>query len=403
MRPPKPPPSALPSRLAPAGSISILALAAALAACSPSQSQGPGGMPQGPAEVAAVTVKTERLAVPFEFPAQVHGAREVEIRARVNGILERRNYREGDTVKAGSSLFTIDRAPFETALARAEADLASAEARLAQARREAARLKPLVDAKAIAQQEYDNAVSTQTVSEAELRAAQARLREARLNLGYTRVESPITGVASRALKSEGSLVSGPDVLLTTVTQVDPVHVRFGMPDIEHLRIRRGIEDGSLALPEKGNVPVRILLADGSHFDQAGALDFSDVRVNEQTGTSEARAVVPNPKRLLRPGQFVRVQFDGAVRPAAVKLPQRAVLEGPKGKFVYVIAEGKAQARPVQVAEWSGDQLVVTEGLKDGEQVIVDGVLKIGPGAPVKPAAPKAAQSGETAVAQAAPR
>lgn len=394
-------PSPLPSRRATAGSISILALAAALAACSPSQSQGPGGMPQGPAEVNAVTVKTERLAVPFEYPAQVHGAREVEIRARVNGILEHRNYREGDTVKAGSSLFTIDRAPFETALARAEADLASAQARLAQSRREAARLKPLVDAKAIAQQEYDNAASTETVSEAELRAAQARLREARLNLGYTRVESPITGVASRALKSEGSLVSGPDVLLTTVTQMDPVHVRFGMPDIEQLRIRRGIKDGSLALPKDGHVPVRILLADGSHFEHTGTLDFSDVRVNEQTGTSEARAVVPNPERLLRPGQFVRVQFDGAVRPAAVKLPQRAVLEGPKGKFVYVIAEGKAQARPVQVAEWSGDQLVVTDGLKDGEQVIVDGVLKIGPGAPVKPAAPKAAESGSTAVAQAA--
>lgn len=382
------------------GRLSAIAVAAGLAwslsACSPSRSQAPGGMPGAPAEVNAIVVKTERLAVPFEYAAQVHGAREVEIRARVSGILEHRNYREGSLVKAGKSLFTIDRAPFETAVARTEADLASAEARLAQAHREAARLKPLVEAKAVAQQDYDNAASTETIAQADVRAARARLREARLNLGYTRVESPITGQASRALKSEGSLISGPEVLLTTVTQIDPVHVRFGIPDIEQLRISREIQSGGMVLPPDGNVRVHIRLSDGSLYEHTGKLDFSDVRINPDTGTSEARAEVPNPDHLLRPGQFVRVEFDGAVRPAAVKLPQRAVLEGPQGKFVYVIVDGKAQPRPVKVAEWSGDALVVTEGLKGGEQVIVDGVLKIGPGAPVKVAPPGAAPAAKPA-------
>lgn len=374
----------------------VLLLAAVLAACGEGQGQGangPGGMFGGPVPVAVAEARAEAIPVNMEYTAQTAGSREVEVRARVIGILEKRNYVEGAQVAAGQSLFTIDPAPFQAALARAEADLAAATARHEQARRNAARLTPLIESKAVSQKEFDDAVSAESIAAADVQAAQARLREARLNLEYTRVEAPIRGVTSRALRSEGSLVSGPDVLLTTVTQTDPIHVIFGISDNEQMRLNRDVADGKLTLPKDGRFQVVVRFADGSEFKREGRMDFRDVRVNPDTGTSEARAELPNPGGVLRPGQFVRVMLKGATRTAAFKLPQRAVLEGPQGKFVYVVgAENKAEMRPVQVAEWNGGEIVVTDGLKAGEQVIVDGVLKLGPGAPVQVGAPPAPQA-----------
>jgi membrane fusion protein, multidrug efflux system len=201
------------------------------------------------------------------------------------------------------------------------------------------------------------------------------------------VESPITGVASRALKSEGALISGPDVLLTTVSQVNPIFVNFGIPDNDQLKLRRDIENGSLTLPEGGKFEVQVRSADGAIYGKTGKLDFSDVRISPATGTSDARAELPNPDTRLRPGQFVKVRLLGALRKGAVKVPQRAVLEGPAGKFVYLAVPGdkggdKAEMRVVEVGEWTGDAWVVRSGLKGGERVITDGVMKIGPGAPV---------------------
>lgn len=356
-----------------------------------SPQEGGGGMFGGPVPVSVVTVSPQTIPLNLEYSAQTLGSREVEVRARVSGILVKRNFDEGRPVKAGESLFTIDPVPFELALERANADLAAVEARFDQATREAARLKPLFEATVVSQQEYDTAVSNETIAAADVLAAKARVKEAKLNLEWTRVESPIKGLTSRAIKSEGSLVSGPDVLLTTVTQVDPMHVLFGVSDNERLSLNREVQEGRLQWPPQGRFEVTVTLADGSDYPYKGVVNFTDARVNASTGTSEARAELPNSDMVLRPGQFVRVKLSGAVRPAAYKIPQRAVLEGPQGKFVYVVdGEGKAAIRLIQVGEWSGEHWVVTHGLGAGDSVIVDGVLKLGPGVPVMVGDPTAA-------------
>src|SRR5688572_14927007 len=376
-----------------------LLLAAVVAACGPSNGSekgggkgGPmGGMP--PSEVAVVTAARETLPVSWEYAGQTVGSREVEVRARVTGILLSRNFKEGDRVKQGQSLFTIDPKPFEAALARAVADLAAVEARYEQAKRNAARLKPLYAEKAVSQKEHDDAVSAEMIGAADVKAAQARLTEAKLNLEYTKVEAPVSGITTRALPSEGTLISGPNVLLTSVVQVDPIWVNFGIPDNEQARIQRDAQAGVLKLPR--NFEVELRLADGSIYAHKGKLDFSDVRVSTQTGTREARAQLPNPDGFLHPGQFVRVILKGAMLPNAVTVPQRAVLEGPQGKFVYVVDEkSTAQPRPVEAGQWAGERWIITSGLNGGERVIVDGVMKIGPGAPVKVAEPKPAAQTE---------
>ena len=363
-------------------------LALSLAACGPSDGGHKGGFP--PAQVSVITVEPRALAANFEYTGQTLGSREVEVRARVTGILQTRNFTEGGAVTKGQSLFTIDPAPFVAAAVRSDADVAGAEARLAQAKKNAARLKPLYAEKAVSQKEFDDAASAEAIAEADLKAARARLTEAQLNLMYTRVESPVAGVAGRAQRSEGTLVSGPDVLLTSVTQIDPIWVSFGIADNDQLRINSEKEAGRLELPKGGNFEVSVKLADGTVYAQTGKLNFSDVRVSGDTGTSDTRAEMPNPKGVLRPGQFVRVTLKGAVRPNAITVPQRAVLEGPQGKFVYVLsAESKADPRPVQVGDWMGEDWIIQSGLKAGDKVIVDGVARIfAPGSPVQLAEPK---------------
>lgn len=370
-------------------------LAVLLTACSKAESQPHNGMP--PPEVAVVTMTPRDLPVTFEYVGQTAGSREVEVRARVNGILQKRNYREGAAVAAGQSLFTIDPAPFEAALARADADVASAQARLEQAKRNVTRFKPLYEAKAISQKDYDDALSAEAIAEAELKAARARLTEAKLNLDYTRVESPIDGIAARSLRSEGNFVTGPDVLLTTVSQINPVHVLFGISDDDRLKLNREEQAGRLVLPKNGQFEVSVKLAEGTVHARTGKLTFTDVRISGQTGTSEARAELPNPDGMLRPGQFVRVTLKGARRPGALLVPQRAVLEGPQGKFVYVVNnEGKAEPRPLEVGDWHEDNWIVTSGLKPGDKVIIDGVMKLGPGAPVRIADASAASDTKAA-------
>src|SRR5262245_7600551 len=375
----------------------LTAAAAVLAACGPGGHDKGGGHPGAgggmpAAEVSAITVEAKTFPVTYEYVGQTAGSREVEVRARVTGILLTRNFREGGRVEKGQSLYTIDPASFQAIAARAEADVAAAEARHDQAARNAARFKPLYAEKAVSQKELDDAVSAEAIGAADVKAARARLVEARLTLSYTKVEAPEGGVASRSQRSEGSLVSVPDVLLTTVMQIDPIWVNFGIPDNEAARIQKETEAGRLVLP-KGGFDVKLRLADGSLYGKSGRLNFSDVRINPATGTREARAELPNPNGgALRPGQFVRVILNGAVIPNAVAVPQRAVLENPQGgKFVYVIDEKSSAApRPVEVGSWSGDTWIITAGLKGGEKVITDGVMKIGPGAPVRVAEPKPA-------------
>jgi len=370
-----------------------LVVAAALYGCSRDGSGGaagqgmPGGMP--PPEVNVVTVQPRSVPATFQYTGQIAGSREVEVRARVTGILQKRNYVEGSVVKQGQSLYVIDPVPFQSALARAEADAAAAEARLAQARKNALRLKPLFQANAVSQKEYDDATSAELIAEADVKSARARVADAKLNLDYTRVESPISGIAGRSQVSEGTLVSGPAVLLTTVSQVDPAYVYFGVSETEHLKLRAEADARRLTLPAGGRFDVSVKTSDGRSYARAGKLSFSDIRISTTTGTSDARAELPNPQGQLRPGQFVQVTLSGATRPNAIMVPQRAVLEGPQGKFVYLVKEGKAAPSPVTVGDWVGDQWIIISGLSAGDQVITDGVMKIGPGAPVRIADPAA--------------
>jgi membrane fusion protein (multidrug efflux system) len=356
-------------------------LATGLLGCS--NEAGSAATPPSP-EVVVVTVQPRDLPVAYEYVGQISGVREVEVRPRISGILERWNYTEGAPVKAGDSLFTIDPEPFRVELAKAEAALASAEASLSQASRNSARLKPLWEAKAVSQRQYDDAVSEEEVAAANVAAAKASVAQARLNLSYTRVEAPISGITGRALKSEGSLVEGEKTLLTTLSQIDPIHVIFSFTEAEHLKFTRSVAEGRLTLPGDGKFDVKLKLADGSEYDHAGKVDFTDVRVNPDTGTIEARAVIPNPNHLLRPGQFVRVRLSGAHHPGAIAIPQRAVLEGPNTKIVMTVnPQGMVEPRPVQVGDWSGEDWIITGGLHPGDKVVVDGVVKARPGSPVR--------------------
>lgn len=375
----------------------VLVVSALVAACGKGAADGGHGGPNGgppPAAVSVEKVATANLPAVYEYVGQTAGSRDAEVRARVAGILVKRNFQEGGLVKKGQSLYTLDAAPFQAAFARADADVAAAEARLTQATRSLNRLKPLWEAKAVSQREYDDAASVEQVARADVKGAQARRAEAALNLGYTRVEAPISGVAGRSIPSEGTLVSGPDLLLTTVTQTDPAKVRFGIADTDQMHWRTEVAAGRLQLPANNAFEVEVKLADGSVYARKGKLLFSDTRVSGNTGTIEAEAEIPNPDGLLRPGQFVRVRLLGAVRPNAVRVPSRAVLEGPQGKFVYVAADGKALPKPVVVGDQLADGWIVTGGLNAGDNVIVNGMARIFfPGAPIQIESPAAAASG----------
>ena len=306
--------------------VAMLALSAAvlLAACG-EKPAAQHGMP--PAPVNVMTVATADAPVEFEYVGQTAGSREVEIRARVTGIIMKRNYVEGSLVKTGQSMFILDLAPYQIAAAKAEAALASAEARLAQAQRQATRLKPLIDANAVSQKDYDDARSAEQVANADMKTARAQLNESKLNLTYSQVQSPITGIASRALKSEGALVSGPDVLLTTVSQVDPIYVNFGIPDADQLKLRRDIDAGAIKLPADGKFDVQVKLADGSTYAKTGKMGFSDVRINTQTGTSDSRAEIANPDIALPSESLTATSnlpsFGSLMAPASMSLRRRS--------------------------------------------------------------------------------
>jgi membrane fusion protein (multidrug efflux system) len=378
------------------------ALLAALAACNKSQ---PNQAAMPPPEVVVHVVQPSDMQASFEYVAQIAGVREVEVRPRVSGILLKWNFTEGARVAAGQSLFTIDPEPFRAALARAEAQLASAQASMELTKRNAARLKPLIESRAVSQKDYDDAASAELVANANLKGAQAEVTEARLNLSYTRVEAPISGITSRALQSEGSLVQAQQSLLTKISQIDPVHVIFSFTEAEHLKFTRAVADGTLKVPKDGKFEAKLTLADGSEYTKPGKVDFTDVRVNPETGTIEARAVIANPQGLLRPGQFARVTLSGGTRPGAIAIPQRAVLEGPGTKIVLTVnAQGLVEPRPIQVGDWSGQDWIITSGLKAGDQVIVDGMVKAAPGKPVKIAQtpPVGAQANPAAPAGAPP-
>jgi membrane fusion protein (multidrug efflux system) len=357
-------------------------LALPLAGCA-QKSAAPAAPP--PVEVTAVTVAPRDLPLPFEFPAQLSGSREVEVRARVSGILLERVYREGEPVKAGQLLFRIDPAPYQAAADEARAALAEEQARLSQAERDEKRLAPLVEKRAVSRKEYDDAVSERESAGAAVASAQARLRSAQLDLGYTRVVSPISGISGRALRSEGSLVNPTtDSLLTRVSQSDPMWAIFSLSDREMEAVRAAMTAQGLS---EAQLEVALVLPDGSRYTPSGKLNFSGSLVDPETGTVQARAEFANPGGRLLTGQFVRAALLGIVRRGAITVPQRAVQSGQQGKFVFVIgADDSVEARPVEAGEWQRDEWVIESGLAAGDRVVVDGALRLRPGAKVKVAA-----------------
>jgi membrane fusion protein (multidrug efflux system) len=397
-------PSALPfpcpaaTRLFAGASLALLA-----AACGPAPPGGFHGFP--PAAVTTLVLQPRTLPVSYEYVGQTAGSKEVEVRARVTGILEKRFFAEGAPVKAGQPLFLIDPKPLEAQAAAADAEVARARAQLTQAEREVTRLKPLAERRAIGQKEADDAISNAELARATVKAAEARLAEVNLSLGYTRVNAPITGLSSRANKSEGSLVNANETLLTMISQVDPIWVPFNVSENDRLGLERAVAAGRLVLPKGDAYDVTVRLSDGSAFPRKGRINFSDTRVNPATGTYEMRAEIANADGALKPGQFVRVVLKGATRTNAIAVPQVAVQDGPQGKFVYVTGKDKdgkdvAAVRPVTLGDWvevDGVNLwLVESGLKGGDTVIVDGIAKLQPGGAIAlggppPAAPGAGQ------------
>jgi len=391
----------------------LAALPLALVACGPSASQGgaggPGGGAMPPPEVAVITVSAKAQPVELEYTGQTAGSRETEVRARVAGIVNKRLFEEGATVKAGTPLFQIDPANFQTQLASAEAAVAVAEARVSQARRDQARLGPLAAEKAISQKEFDDSKSALESSEASLKQAQAQANEARLNLGYTRVIAPIGGTTGVAAKSDGSLVTAADSLLTTIVQTNPMYVNFSVSEGDLLRMNKQLNAGQLSVPGKraanGSLgfTVNVKLADGSTYPRSGKLNFASEKVNPQTGSFDVRAEIPNPDGSLRPGQFVRVLLGGANRPNSLSVPQRAVIDSPFGKMVFTVSpDNKLVPSPVELDGWTQGNWIVTKGLKDGDRVLVDGFIKAhDPGMTVKPVpyVPGGAPAAPTAAAK----
>jgi len=367
----------------------------ALAACGPAAPPpGAAGGAPPPAEVGVVSAAPGTVGLLTELPGRTEASRVAQVRARVAGIVQQQQFREGSDVKAGQALFQIDAAPFKAALASAQAAQARAEANLMQAQAQATRYKPLLDANAISQQDYVNAVAAQKLAEADVAAGKAAVQTAQINLGYASVTAPIAGRIGRALVTEGALVGqGEATQLALVQQIDPMYVNIAQPVADVLRLRAALASGQL----KGTgqvVPVRIVLDDGSVYPQPGRLIFSDLTVDPGSGQITLRAEVPNPRGLLLPGLYVRVRLEQAQAEAGLVIPQQAVVRGSTGDSVMVVgADGKVAPRQVKVGAAVDGQWVVLDGLKPGEQVMVDGFQKLRGAAPVKPVPWKAAAAG----------
>ena len=348
-----------------------------------------------PPEVLVEAAKVESLPLQFEYPARTAGYREVQVRAQVSGILQERTYQEGSQVKQGQILFRIDPRPYQAALSRAKGSLAQEQARYRQTERDLKRIRELQKKGFASESELDNAVSNFEQSKANIEAARAEVQAKQIDLDYTTVKAPISGITSKETVSEGSLMVAGDPnasLLTQITQLDPIYVNFAAPDREVSSVRSGLQSGSLVRDGGQQMSVEIKFGDGSSYPLEGKVDFTDSLIDRATGTVSARAVVPNPDQALMPGQFVRVVVKGISKPNAVTVPERAISQGPNGTFVYVVDEqGLARIRPVTTAHTAAGRWVVDSGIAAGDRVIVEGLPKVRPNAPVKvaeaPAAP----------------
>lgn len=383
--------------------LSFLSITAALllAACGPKPGPGAAASAPPPAEVGVIVASKGSVGLVAELPGRTEASRIAQVRARAAGIVQRRLFNEGSDVKAGQPLFRIDDAPYRATLAAAQATLARAEANLMQTRAQAERYKPLAEANAVSQQEYVAAQAAFKQAEADVASAKAAVQTAQINLGYAAVNSPIAGRIGRALVTEGALVGqGEATQLAVVQQIDPLYVNFTQSAAEVLRLRAAIAAGRVQA-QGGAVPVTVLLDEAGVPPQRGKLLFSDLSVDPSSDQITLRAELPNPKGTLLPGLYVRVRLEQAQLPAAILLPQQAVLRGGAGDTVMVVGDdGKVASRPVKVSLGQNRQWVVLDGLNGGEQVVVDGFQKIRPNAVVKPVPWPAAGASAAAAASA---
>ncbi len=360
-----------------------LAAALVLAACGDKKQEqhSPQGAPPPP-EVSVLTVKLESIPVVSDLPGRLEPFRVAQVGARVAGILQKRTFKEGSDVKAGQVLFQIDNAPYRASLESAQATLAQAQATLAQAASTARRYKPLVEANAISKQDYDVAVANEKAAQAQVAAGKAAVTNASINLGYATVTAPISGRIGRALVTEGALVGQGQVTeLAVIQQINPLYVNITQSSSDIMRMREALNSGKLAKAGDNAAKVKVYTDDGRPYAQEGKLLFTDLTVDPTTGQVSVRAELPNPDGMLLPGMYVRVHIEEAQVDNAVLIPQQAVTRNEKGNTVMVVAEdGSVAPRPVQISQSKGTNWVVTDGLKSGDKVMIDGFIKLGMGA-----------------------
>ncbi|WP_287951452.1 efflux RND transporter periplasmic adaptor subunit [Diaphorobacter sp.] len=370
----------------PAALAVALAAALALGACGQkSDAPAAGASPRAP-EVGVVTVQPRDIGLVTELPGRLEASRVAEVRARAAGILQKRLFREGSDVKAGQQLFLIDSAPYQASVAQAEASVAQAEASLAQSRALAERYRPLVAVNAISKQEYDNAVAAQKTAEANVAAAKAALTMSRINLGYATVTAPISGRIGRALVTEGALVGqGTPTELAVIQQIDPLYINFTQSASEAIKLKAAMASGKYKQSSANAANVRVVLEDGIVYPQTGRLLFTDLTVDATSGQVTLRAEVPNPERALLPGLYVRVRLEQAQVDNGILLPQQAVTRSGKADTVMVVGpDNHVTPRVVKLGPAQGSNWVVLDGLKSGEQVMVDGFQKLPRGKPGDP-------------------
>ncbi|WP_299316156.1 efflux RND transporter periplasmic adaptor subunit [uncultured Halomonas sp.] len=360
-------------------------MAVGLAACGQDNDQAGGPMGGGerpPPPVVVLGIEPRSVEVIEEYAARARGSREVEVRARVDGILEERLYTEGQLVSAGDPLFRIDREPYEIALKRAEAERANAQAELNQANREWRRISTLFNQNAVSERERDSALSARELAEARYALTEAGVASAELNLSYTQVEAPLDGLTGLESFPEGSLIER-GTLLTSVTQQDPIHVRFSLPERDaalQRAARRAMSDAQSEAPREA----WLTLPDGSEYEERGQIDFTDSTIDPRTGSVSARAVFPNPEGLVVPGQFVRVRVLVQELDNVFLVPQEAVGQGPRGPRIFVVADDQAHARDVELGPIVDNRQVVLDGLEAGDRIIVSGLMMLQDGMPVQP-------------------
>jgi len=390
--------------------LTAITLALALSGCGKSQAPGMGGMPGGggPTEVGIVVLQPETMTVSAELSGRTVANVIAEIRPQVGGVILQRLFHEGGEVKAGELLYQIDPAMYQANLDSASATLAKAEANVATVRLKAERYQELLASKAVSQQSFDDASAALKTAEADVAASKAAVAVARINLNYTRVASPISGRIGKSSITQGALVTANQgTALATVQQLDPINVDVTQSTRDMMQLKRAFDAGQIKSTGDGQAKVKLLLEDGSAYPLEGKLAFAEATVDAGTSTVTLRAVFPNPKRELLPGMYVRAVIEQGVREQSLLVPQQGVSRDPLGNATAMVvgAENKAEPRQLKAERAIGDKWLVTEGLKAGDQLIVEGLQKVRPGAPVKPVpagSPSAAPGGAPGAPGAAP-